>query len=368
MRALIECMSNANCTANQTSIVILSSFHFATAICEDCRKAGEDIWYLYSLREMGYTTLFAPSGNKELVLMYRQFPDLVKIIIMEGTAAHACFVDPDCIKTPKSPLGIPAWKMLSLHFWGGSAHPLGNSWTLSPENYSRISSGDSKDNVYLGYSIERTCLNTPITPISERPQRAYVLSKKVSYFSKDNYAWSKVSLIPPFHLTLVAGMINDTEHESSVTASIVNLGLMNQVEFYRELGQSRALIGIGSPWLSPTPYDALCMGVPFINPILKWDRNDPDNRDNWLAQHNGLKYELPPYVYNVKRDDTEGLWSAVRAALDNPIERYIVPAMTMESLKSRVAFVVEKDWKSQAEELLAERISSGSDEVRAFID
>ncbi|KAE9392831.1 hypothetical protein BT96DRAFT_967329 [Gymnopus androsaceus JB14] len=331
MHALLACMSNDDCTENQTSIVILSPSHFIIAICEDCEKSGEDIWamsVLGSLREMGYTTFFAPY-NEALVRVYSQFPDLVKIIIMNGDKAYSCFDDPRCIKGPENPLGIPLWKILSFAYWPVSEHPLGNSWTLSPEKYSWL------DNVYLGYSIERTCLKTPITPTSE---------------------------LPPFPLSLVGGMLNDTEYESSVPTPIVNLGLMQQEDFFRELGLSRVLIGIGLPALSPTPYDALCMGVPFINPILIWDREDPENRDKWLAQHEVLKYESPPYVYNVKRDDAEGLWAAVRAALDNPIERYIVPEMTMESLKSRMAFVVEKDWRKDAEVVLDERRSSGNDE------
>lgn len=44
MHALLACMSNDDCTENQTSIVILSPSHFIIAICEDCEKSGEDIW------------------------------------------------------------------------------------------------------------------------------------------------------------------------------------------------------------------------------------------------------------------------------------------------------------------------------------
>ncbi len=63
------------------------------------------------------------------------------------------------------------------------------------------------------------------------------------------------------------------------------------------------------------------MGVPFINPIMHWDKKKPDDRSKWEAQHDGLKYESPPYVYNVKKGDGEGLWKAVKDALDHPIDR-----------------------------------------------
>lgn len=99
---------------------------------------------------MGYTAIFSPD-NYELARTYRQYPDLVKIIILEAARAESCFIDPKCIKGPTHPLGIPAWKMLSFHFWNGASNPLGGNWTLSPEDYSHIHPSDSPRNVYLGY-------------------------------------------------------------------------------------------------------------------------------------------------------------------------------------------------------------------------
>ena len=34
-----------------------------------------------------------------------------------------------------------------------------------------------------------------------------------------------------------------------------------------EVGMSKAMVGMGNPWWSPSPYHALCSGVPFINPV-----------------------------------------------------------------------------------------------------
>lgn len=45
-------------------------------------------------------------------------------------------------------------------------------------------------------------------------------------------------------------------------AGINNLGLLSQEQFYDELGHSKVLVGIGKPRTSPSPWDALCMGVP----------------------------------------------------------------------------------------------------------
>ncbi|KAL0952653.1 hypothetical protein HGRIS_006896 [Hohenbuehelia grisea] len=363
MNALFKCAMENNCRENQTSVVMLSSPHFIGIL--EGKTSGEDIWALSifkSLQEMGYTTIIAPR-NYEMARTYRQYPDLVKIIIAEGSAAEACFKDSACIKRPEHPLGVPAWKIFAMHFWTGSAHPLGSKWTLSPENFGVIAPHNSKDNFYLGYSIERTCREIPITPSLERPAQGYVFAKQISYFYGKNYAWPNISWEPPFDLKLYAGMRNDTNYPSEVPKGITNLGLLPKHEFYEKVGQSRVFIGVGSPQLSPSPYDALCMGVPFINPVRGWDKEDPENRHKWEAQHEGLRYEDPPYVYNVKTGDEKGLWEAIRQAVENPIDRYIPPAMTMEALKSRVGRLVEGDWRSKAVELLEERQVSGKGET-----
>jgi len=63
--------------------------------------------------------------------------------------------------------------------------------------------------------------------------------------------------------------------------------------------------------------------VPFINPILEWDHDDPDNRVKWETQQDALKYTDEPYVYHVFAHDAVGLAGALQRAVDNPIDRYI---------------------------------------------
>ncbi|KAJ8690374.1 hypothetical protein PTI98_011802 [Pleurotus ostreatus] len=359
MNALMSCMVERTCKENQTSIILLSSEHFSHSIAG--HVSGEDIWaisVLIALQEMGYTTIYAPK-NDELARTYRRFPDLVKAVILEGADSKRCFDDPKCIKTPGHPLGVPVWKMFSFHFWTGADRSTWKSWTLSPENYPILAPGNSKENFYLGYSIERTCVKKPFIPGDERPMQAYILAKQLSYFTDKNYMWKGVSLVPPFPLDLVAGMRNDTKGPSTIPDGINNLGQLNQQNFYEQLSKSRVLIGIGSPRLSPSPYDALCMGVPFINPIFNWNRDDPQDRNRWDTQHDGLKFQDPPYVYHVRRDDGEGLWAAVKEAVDHPIPRYIVPDMSMDALKYRLGILVEGDWKTPAEEILRERKATG---------
>lgn len=42
---------------------------------------------------------------------------------------------------------------------------------------------------------------------------------------------------------------------------------LSSAEFVHEVGQSRMMVGVGGPWWSPSPYNALCQGVPFLNPV-----------------------------------------------------------------------------------------------------
>ena len=64
----------------------------------------------------------------------------------------------------------------------------------------------------------------------------------------------------------------------------------------------------------------LCMGVPFVNPIQQWDAQHPEDREAWMTQHDGLKYENPPHVYNVHANDVAGFWAAVKQAMETGIE------------------------------------------------
>ncbi|KAJ8503574.1 hypothetical protein ONZ45_g10738 [Pleurotus djamor] len=310
------------------------------------------------LQEMGYTVIYAPR-NYELVRAYRQFPHLVKVIILEGEDARKCFDDPKCIKTLDNPLGIPAWKTFSLFFWQNSDHPLGNTWTLSPENYPVITPWDSKDNFYLGYSVERTCMGVPYMPPHERPSQVYVLAKYSTYFYGDEYMWKNISLRHSLPINLVAGIYDHTNSGLADPDGIQNLGRLNKDQFNDVLRQSRALLGVGHPISSPSPYDALCLGVPFINPVHSWNPNEPDDRRQWFAQHNGLKFHDPPYVYHVKKGDEKGLWTAIESAVNTPIERYIPPAMTMDALKGRLQLLVETNWREKAEKLLNQRLLEG---------
>ncbi|KAJ7576979.1 hypothetical protein C8J56DRAFT_376899 [Mycena floridula] len=364
LHSLLSCMSQNNCAQNQTSIVLLSARHFAWVL-EWTHLSGEQIWarsVMIALREMGYTTIFAPDAN-ELSQIYPLFPDLVKTILIEDFDVDRCWEDAQCIKSPNNPLGVPAWKMLTFSFWQGSDNPLGSAWTAGPENWAQLAPWSSAENVYMGYSVERSCRKIPVVAFNQRPRRVYILAKLLSFFYDNDFPWKNMTFNTSDSVSFVGGIIENTEGKHVVPAGIASFGLMEQVKFYHELGNSRALLGIGNPALSPSPYDALCLGVPFINPVLHWNADDPDNPDGWLTQHDGLRHEKPPYVYHVKSGDIPGLWSAINEAMNNPIDRYILPAMTMDALKARVGEIIERDWRAKGNTLLDTRKKTGEGKV-----
>jgi len=314
-------------------------------------------------------------------MMHSLFPSHVVGIIMENDFVHRCFADTKhCIKSPENPQGLPIWKLFSFYFWMDPSHPLGERWVLSPEDYASAT-GDGTGNTYLGYSVEPGCMKETFVPHANRPRgQVYAMSKRLSYFAPqplrawpvEFYTAAANKIQTPGGVHFVLGAHNDTDYAEEYKLDIpelpamTNLGLLDQTAFHKEVARSRVLVGVGRPYISPSPYEALCFGVPFINPILMWDQKNPNARLRWHTQHDGLKFHDPPYVYNVHKDDREAFIAAIRNALENPIQRYIVPAMSMSAVGQRLHNILETDWKSKAELLLAERMRTKNGELFAI--
>jgi hypothetical protein len=183
---------------------------------------------------MGYTVVFAP-GNDELVRTYRLFPDLVKVILLESPAIFSCFENGNCLKSPSNPRGVPIWKMLAFHFWQGSAHPLGGAWTVGPEQWGKITPSSSAENVYMGYSIERTCTKKAVIPFEERPHQVYILAKYVGYFYDKSFPWTNdtFKLGTEYNVSFVAGSKGD--EGATVPEGVKNLGILKQNDFFEQV-------------------------------------------------------------------------------------------------------------------------------------
>lgn len=139
---------------------------------------------------------------------------------------------------------------------------------------------------YLGYALPDE--HPPVTPWAERPVRAYILSKRIQYFydyfgppmiARDQITKAYHELrkeFPTFEFVGVfvddrtpQDLVDHPEH-MEIPEGVTNLapdGRMSPEEWGREVGNSRAMVGIGWPPSSPSPYEALSRGVPFINPV-----------------------------------------------------------------------------------------------------
>ncbi|KAH8822996.1 hypothetical protein DL96DRAFT_1533690 [Flagelloscypha sp. PMI_526] len=402
---LADCILTDTCGPGEQRVVILASYHFCRALRG--HRSGENVWALSTIEAftaLNYT-LFYTYGTMDTLLLYQNLPPRLKPdvrILWEYTTFEDCRVRNNtnylnmvqenakgqwqagkqaCIKQDGFEEGIPVWNSFMFYFWREAQSPLGSQWTLSPENYA-AQNEDGKGNQYLGYSIESFCRKRSFTPHSRREHRALVLGKLMKIFdplSNDHYPWKNPehpdqdllnSVVPRIPLSMSGepfALISTAYDEGSIPPPdadenwkgaatpvkvIQNLGSLSQADFYRELGKSKALLGLGRPETSPSPYDALCLGVPFINPIHDWDRDDPTNRFKWRTQHDPLKALSSPYVYNVREGDEEGLEAALNSAVANPIERFIPPEMTIATVKERHRQLVETDWKSKARDLV----------------
>lgn len=132
--------------------------------------------------------------------------------------------------------------------------------------------------------MERECLATP--GVRKRTRRVVVLGKRASYF-QPRYAaiqWDVVRRrLGAEDIELVAAMENDN---ATVPAGIKNVGTLDHTAYASLLSASSALLGIGSPMISPAPYFALCRGVPVVMPLNLHDVPSSagwDLYDEWVS-------------------------------------------------------------------------------------
>jgi len=350
LKSFLHCIERSDCHMNQTKVVLLESMHFRFEL--EGMNSGEQIWArstTQALRNMGYTFLYT-SNLPQTLQFYQMFPNYVKIIVTDN--ADDCFRDGYCSLSADNPAGIPPWKMFTFSYWAPPANPLGDHWTLAPENYDQLGIGH---NTYLGYSIESACRMQPFIPHLERENQAYILAKYMFFFTAEQErAWTPAIYDAATEVTGVQYVLGAFNHSDTwqgtpeLPSNHINFGKINQSMFLDKLSRTRVLIGLGNPATSPTPYDALCLGVPFINPIGRWDANNPSDKSAWISQHAALQSLDPPYVYNVRSGDLDGFVEAVKGALSHPIESYVPEDMRMSSVERRLGAILEKDWEHEA--------------------
>lgn len=191
-----------------------------------------------------------------------------------------------------------------------------------------------------------------------------------SYFDRYEAAWTLDTyshLVSTTGLDLVSVSKDDTDGRLALPEGVTSLGGLSREAFLRELSQSKVLIGIGFPLVSPTPYEALCLGVPFVNP---YDSNATPEQlmdqgsDPRTVQHRPLLAQEAPNVYNVPRWDVEGLVGAVKGALENPMGgRFIEEMVSLGALREKLGEVMERDWQAfgKEQDRRVERVMKGGE-------
>ncbi|KAK8846591.1 hypothetical protein IAR55_005677 [Kwoniella newhampshirensis] len=379
---LADCMTEGTCGPREETVIILGSYHFGHS--QSGHTSGEDIWassLIEIMHSLNYTLLYTYEPLESL-LVHQALDDLVSLVFMESQGVSQCIdmgsLTKETAATRKPPIvglqwiegeeqlgcakrvgfeqGIPLWKIRPLHFWYGTRHPL-PGWTLSPENYTGWE--QDTNNYYLGYYLPH-CINAK-SHTHER--RAFILGKRPEYFADGRYAWPR-GILPDLAEKLgdfkfAGGAGKGGAGVDMGERGIENIGQMDKATWTKEVAKSAVVLGIGSPPLSPSPYDAMCVGVPFINPITRRDAKDPENRIKWRTQHDALRDFDPPYVYHVDKDDVEGLRNALQSALDTPFMPYIPERMLRENVQARLVHLIENDWKEVAMQIVASKKTTG---------
>ncbi|KAH6908465.1 hypothetical protein BKA70DRAFT_1103557 [Coprinopsis sp. MPI-PUGE-AT-0042] len=387
LRELYMCMAAETCGKNQRKVALLAAHWFEEAVVRGWR-GGEGVWGLSMykhLRALGYTTLFANSFEEALEL-YRMFPSLVSVVVRN--MAGECHSDPNCVKSESNPSGIPAWKIfdfeyftspMASHFHAGL---LQGKWTLSANPEVGFEDRGGGDNVqYIGFSVEDECRRQAPVPLSQRHHRVFMLMKQISYVYQATFAWNRTYfplVSSELGTTFVGAWMTDQNYQwnpeidgvmkdiDDPEKGVINLrtnstekGLFGPDRWLEEVRMSKVMLGMGNPWWSPSPYHALCAGVPFINPILSYDMNDPWNKERWNTQHPSLNHYGPPHVYHVHRQNYTGFVEALRMAMETESPSFIPPHMTEMAVRERVRYLMEHDWRTDAEELLEKRKKEG---------
>ncbi|KAG9009926.1 hypothetical protein FRB90_008066 [Tulasnella sp. 427] len=212
------------------------------------------------------------------------------------------------------------------------------------------------DHYYLGYALDHHCEKNPLVAPELKKDYAFILSKRLSYYYSNPAflpeTWSGVS--QSIGMEMVSVAYDDTKGEHVMPEGVRTLGRLSREDFYVMLGSSRAMIGNGNPVLSPSPFDALCIGVPFIHPYdpTRTKTLQPQGWDRFhtgVFQHGALLDLAPPYVYHIPRRNVTALSEALLAAKANPIGRSLPEKYKMASLMQRVKNLVEDtDWEALA--------------------
>ncbi|KAJ7505458.1 hypothetical protein B0H11DRAFT_1978816 [Mycena galericulata] len=362
---LTRCIYNTTCSKQPRLVIFVSPEFHNNGILAGGPNRERSILRAFNSLNVSY--VYSPNDMNWAQSVYALFPSQVRAVIFDPAALKSCFQDTrGCLRSPDNLQGIPAWKMFSYSYLpdGQPTSPLGFAWTLSPELFTR-------GQTYVGYSIERSCRSTPFIEPADRLDRAFILANLETYFWRTHNVWPAkyfedvgqqlgaqfaASLDP---VVARLDLYPETKGHHSVPTGLVELNGLSPQQWLEAVSKSKLLIGLWDPREMAEVFEALCLGVPFLNPIHDWDASNPTDTTKWLTQNTGLINLGPPYVYHVFAKDYDGFKNAIADALTHPIGSYIREDMTEAAVQRRVAAILDRDWKAEAQAVLDSRKASG---------
>ncbi|KAJ7491730.1 hypothetical protein B0H11DRAFT_990001 [Mycena galericulata] len=350
--------------------VILSSWHFHPTSYDVYSSNGEVQWMrpiLELLQEQDVFIIYAyfPDGtfHKDFKLLGN---DLVTHTWMDDEHLIWCFQDPEyCIQSRQNPDGIPLWKMFAFTFWGSlprsgkwlpenekpwSFNPLGREWSLVPYQM-------PDGHFFIGYHYQG-CQALQYIPFSERPDQIVILAKKSEYFHNNplfvdqSAFYTRLKNVTGYDIITNA----DLEEGYPIPDGLTPVGLLPIAEYDLQLANTKALLGIGRPQISPTPYASLCRGVPVVLPYRS-DTGCParPGPDQYCGFYEGVHQHGPaasigePYIYTVDiTGPVEDIIKTIQRAVNTPIEPFEPEEMKIDSLRQRLVDYFDVDWEAHA--------------------
>lgn len=201
-KILEDCNAGSeSCPENGYKLILLAWQHFTWTL--EGMMQGEDVWcgaMMDAIYKLGYSMIIA--RPEHLNDAHRRYHKNVHLVIWE--AADDCIYNPHCVyadfedgsserilvPSPNAThLNMPIWKPFHPSWWNNPVEPLTGPFTLSPEPYELWPPGRNagKENFYLGYTVEPSCMDTPYVPHEERPRQAYIFGKYLGYFLLKEY-------------------------------------------------------------------------------------------------------------------------------------------------------------------------------------
>jgi len=148
--------------------------------------------------------------------------------------------------------------------WGRIDTPFGDAFRVSPNPHPR-----DNHSHFIPYAIDGDKIGQAFIPHSQRPHgQMYILGRNTGYLTKP-HTWS-IDVLEGLEEVIGGKVIiaMDTSENPDGTrvmeaSRLENLGNLNRPRFYDLLAHSSVLVGMGGdPAVSPTPYEALFLGVP----------------------------------------------------------------------------------------------------------